>query len=326
MKGQSTISSVSEDMVRSQFVNRTRELSLFEDLLRSDRPIGVLSISGDGGAGKTWLMLRALQQAAENPRVRCVAPIDFYITAYHSREGVRERLVQQLGAEYFTDYQRAVDDLERGRRAGQSAETIAGLEDRVQSAFVHCYYTLAERWDKVLLAFDTFEVVQDESAGRWLIDELLPALHRTVVLVSGRNNEGIDWGHLRNAVIPAPLSEISSGDAPAYFARKGVIDVSEEVIRKLWKMSEGRPLMMDLVIGWLKENIDYEGLISAPQDKFEEELVARVRELREPRYRAILYMAWAHRRLDVEMLKWLVTTQATPPRVQGMKGVPVKAS
>ena len=76
MKGQSTISFVLEDIVRSQFVNRTKELSLFEDLLRSDKPIGVLSIAGDGGTGKTLLVLRALQQAAENPRVLCVAPID----------------------------------------------------------------------------------------------------------------------------------------------------------------------------------------------------------------------------------------------------------
>ena len=306
MKGQSAISYALEDMVRSQFVNRARELSLFEDLLGSDKSIGVLSIAGDGGTGKTWLVLCALQQAAENPRVLCVAPIDFYITAYHSREGVRECLVQQLGAEYFADYQRAMDDLARGRKAGQSAETIASLEDKVQSAFVHCYNTLAERWDKMLLAFDTFEVVQDEPVGQWLIGELLPALSRTVVLLSGRKNEGIDFGGLRDAVVAVTLGEMSSDDAPAYFARKGVTGVPKEVIGKLWERSEGCPLTIDLVIDWLKENIDYEGLISVPRDKFEEELVARVRELREPRYRAILYMAWAHRRLDVKMLKWLV--------------------
>lgn len=306
MKGQGANSSVLEDTVRSQFVNRAEELGLFKDLLRSDKPIGVLSIAGDGGAGKTWLMLRAIQQVAENPRVLCVVPIDFYITAYRSGEGVRESLVQQLGSEYFADYQRAMDDLARGRQAGQSAETIAGLEDKVQSAFIDCYNTLAERWDKVLLAFDTFEVVQYELVGRWLIDKLLPALRRTIVLLSGRNNQGIDWGRLRDTVDAVTLSEIASDDAPVYFAKKGVTGVPEEVIRKLWEVTKGRPLMMDLVIDWLKANIDYKGLISAPQDKLEEELVARVRELREPRHRAILYMAWAHRRLDVEMLKWLM--------------------
>jgi tetratricopeptide (TPR) repeat protein len=305
MKGQSAISSVLEDMVRSQFVNRTKELSLFEDLLRSDKPIGVLSITGDGGDGKTWLVLRALQQAAENPRVLCVAPIDFYITTYHSREGVRERLVQQLGPDYFADYQRAMDDLERGRQAGLSAETIAGLEDKVQSAFVDCYNTLAERRDKVLLAFDTFEVVQDELVGQWLISEVLPAMRRTVVLLSGRKNEDIDFGRLHDTV-EVILGKISYDDTQAYFTKKGVTDVPEVVVKQLWDMTEGRPLTMDLVIDWLKENIDYEGLISAPQDKFEEQLVAGIRELREPRYRAILYMAWAHRRLDLEMLKWLM--------------------
>ncbi len=307
MKGQSAISSVLEDIVRSQFVDRIKELSQFDDLLRSGKPVGVLSIAGDGGAGKTWLMLRALQQAAENPRVLCIGPIDFYITAYHSGEGVRESLVQQLGPEYFADYRLAMDDLARGRQAGQSAETIAGLEGRVQSAFVHCYNTLAERWDKVLLAFDTFEVVQDELAGRWLIDDLLPALRRTVVLLSGRKNEDIDFGPSRDAVVAVPLGEMSPDDAPAYFVKKGVTGVPEEAIKKLWKMSKGSPLMMDLVIDWLRENLDYENLISVPRDKLEEELVARVRGLREPRYRAILYMAWARRRLDVEMLKWLMS-------------------
>jgi tetratricopeptide (TPR) repeat protein len=293
-------------MVQSQFVDRTSELGLFEDLLRSDKPVGVLSIAGDGGAGKTWLMLRALQQTAENPRVLCVAPIDFYITAYHSRAGVRERLSQQLGAEYFADYHRAIDDLDRGRQAGQSIEAITGLEERANSVFVRCYNTVAERWDKVVLAFDTFEVVQDELTGQWLIRELLPALHRTVVLVSGRKNRNIDFSSLRDAVVSVTLGEISPNDVTTYFIKKGIGEIPGSVIGELWERTKGRPLLLDLVIDWIKENVEYESLISVPQHRFKEELVARVRELRQPRHRAILYMAWAYRRLDVEMLEWLM--------------------
>lgn len=306
MGNKSAIPSIMEDIVQSQFVNRLKELSLFEDMLKADRTIGILSISGDGGTGKTWFMLRALQQALAKGRMLCAKPIDFYITEYHSAAGVREDLSQQLGSEHFSDYQRAMNDLRLGRAAGQSPETIMGLDEKVQSAFINGYNNLADRWDKILLSFDTFEVVQDQSVGQWLINELLPKLHRTVVLLSGRKNKSIDFGSLVDIVVPVELGEVQPEDAHTYFRLKGVTDVPEDVVKKLWEKAEGRPLLLDLVIDWLKENLDFEGLVETPPEKFEEELVARIRELRDSRYRAILYMAWAHRRLDLEMLKWLM--------------------
>jgi tetratricopeptide (TPR) repeat protein len=296
-----------EALVREHFVDRDKELELFRDLLKSRKDKQILSIVGGPGMGKTWLLARLVQDHGENPRLAMTKePIDFYLTTYRSEDGVRRGIAQQLGWAHFTAYGMTLNDLEKGRQAELSEETLANLARKAQDAFVSDYNSLAEKNDKIVLLLDTYELVQNEPISMWLTTTLLPHINKTVVVLAGRRNQEIDFGPMRDAVETVSLGPLPVDAAKEYLAKKGLEDIADEVIGQIWQLAEGRPLLIDMAMDWIKENIDIEQIINVPRRKFQEQLVATIRDLRKPKDQAILYMAWAHRRFDAELLRFLM--------------------
>ena len=64
------------------------------------------------------------------------------------------------------------------------------FERRMDSQFLVDYNQLAcsqvSAGKKIVLLFDTFEVVQEEEVGNWLLDAFLPESENTLAVVAGR--------------------------------------------------------------------------------------------------------------------------------------------
>lgn len=294
--------------IEPRFVDRRHELEQFCTALASQRDLTVLNIYGDGGAGKTWLLERALDEADKYPAVKFVEPIDFYITENHSVAGFLMHIANQLGRDEFRSYLQKADELSAiSSLKSASADTLTALEKEAHSRFIEEFSLFARKYQKIILAFDTFEVVQDEAVGHYIVKRLLPELKNCAILMAGRRNRLIDFGSLAALVTDIELKEINLKDAPEFFEKRGLEKLPDGEVKMLWQQTHGRPLLLDLALDWLRENPEPEFLLQADdEEEFEEKLVADIAELRQDRDRAILYMAWANRRLDRQMLEYIM--------------------
>lgn len=296
-------------VIQESFVNRDSELGIIQRTFERSQPIRITSISGEGGSGKTWLMYKAMiKQVDEGKYHVASSAIDFYLTEFHSQGGIRRGIVKRLGEQYFPNFNSLMKDIQRLRElsGGTESVSIMSLEKSAAEAFTEEYKMLTNSRN-VVLAFDTFELIQDQSLARWLLFELLPKLDGTCVLLSGRRSHEIDFYNLKENVVSVPIRSFERKEILALLQQRKASPISEELLDKILEFTKGRPLVVELAIDWIKEEFDFEKILKDSTTKnFEEKLVAAIRELRKPEYLAILNLAWAYRRCDLTMLKYLM--------------------
>lgn len=284
------------------FVGRETEIKAFAALLSPGSTKNVFYVQGDGGIGKTWLLQRLMEEPRDNSGLLITKElIDFYDTRNRRVSGLMRAIMQQLGEEHFTAYKVAEREFEDARARDLSEEAIDALQQKREREFISDCKGVTENKRPVFF-LDTFELVQGESVGNWLLNTLIPQLREFTFAIAGR--KPLDTP-LDNVEI-VELKALQLGEVVDYFRRKGVTETEapQELIEKILARTEGRPILIDLVIDWWQNQV-FASLLdikSLPKERIEEALVSEIRDLREPLYQVILYMAHLYRRFNRELL------------------------
>lgn len=313
------------------FVGRKQELALIDEWANTWDTTHLIAIQGDGGIGKTWL-LREVQRRYE-------ANDDFFVVywdyAEHHRTGLSQiaALYRYLGIETsrFLDalaelnrcaYEWVPDQVERRElelleiavdelRPYLARKRLLYLADTTEAMAAS-----TERADRFARQLNNALFV---SAGRDIKWRKLPSLNAiygpdNVTLLELARFEWIESDEFFDAVDPEGLLE-------------------PEMRAKLHFLTDGRPILLTLAAEWLARDVPLPDIIehslsdlralpadgpansqslanlqnlSDLRERFEFELVDRVRQLKGLLDRAVLYMAHISRRNDASILSALL--------------------
>jgi len=264
-----------------QLVGRKEQLNQIVQLARQAEKLPrVIFVEGEGGIGKTRLLLAALEQLRSHNDI-CVARqlIDLYHVTHHTTDGFMYALSDVLpdNRRWFANYWRARDQLVRLRLAGRVQE-IDRQSVAVRKAFTADVLRLAES-HRLVWALDTLEKltyallgtgVSAEDIGSswtWLCQQL-PRWKNVVLILAGRQSANPLWQQLEAIqglqTDRVPLAAFTAEETIEYF--EAVTRLAETQDRQTYKrlqalpgdarqrahtLSQGRPILLSLFVDFL---------------------------------------------------------------------------
>lgn len=310
------------------FVGREDEKKKFIKFLNnSPQYIFNIHTNGDGGIGKTRLLIE-FQKLCENHSSDVFFNselIDFYHTGARTPIDIMRLISKHLGKNLFPNFELKLQKYRIGE--GDVLPTINVIEDTF-------YQDLSESIKrKVVLFFDTYEVIQGHNVSIWIEDSFFPNLHQLnpnlFVVIAGRdpitriNDDFVKKIQLSSLDIPDTKKFLKKCfkliTDKAFYKKIG----DDNFLRKIHSISMGRPILLALFADWCLykrtsipplppkdtiEKIESKSLENHNKTKidlFEEVLIDHIRNLKEPEDIAILYMALAWRRMTPHMFSYL---------------------
>ncbi|MDY7080545.1 MAG: tetratricopeptide repeat protein [Chloroflexota bacterium] len=312
------------------FVGRKEELDLIDEWAEKRDTMHVIAVHGDGGVGKTWLLLQVLQRYGHQDDFAVV----YFDAAEHTFSIQYEMmfLVQHLGLENFPRLLAGLEELTRSYYDLPILDAQARERQVLQMGVDEINEQLRTR--RLIYLSDTLEVLE-YGGGESLIGleeyEYASQFSNALFISAGRNIEEMmpdlvqDFGP--DNVTCVDLHNFDRVESAEFFDavdKEGFI--SPDMRDKLYLLTNGRPVLLSLAVEWLSRDVplpeiaeqsreDLRGLPEAEQrklsERFEFELVDRVRGLKRPLDRAVLYMAHIHRRTDIRLLSVLLDISTT---------------
>jgi len=301
------------------FVGRESYLEEFKSFIQGKAVYRVLFIDGPGGIGKTWL-LRKMMATAQAMRAQELLVgddlIDMYSTSNHSVEGVQEHLQALLenvsGHQAFTKFRQSQHELVTAKRENFQDEILIPIRKVAGQNFIDdCRRLSIDR--KVVLFLDTFERVQSDPVGGWILKELARDLPNFRFVIASR--EGWRGNTLVHTL---SLKGFSSSEARKYFEKRGLGELESRAMDVIREKVLGHPLLIELALEWLNGNLlrDIQRLKKISRNELEEALIAPLQEIGqglfglpgfdEAIHQTILFMAFFNRRFNSEILGLLV--------------------
>lgn len=295
-------------------VGRTSLVQEIEAIIRHPTPEPqVVVLMGEGGSGKTRLLLDIRQRAASLGVQAPDALIDLYHIQTHTPEGLTTILTRAFPPGTFPHFERERHRLETLRLAG-SSETHTQSQ-KLLNTFIEELNNLAtER--KVLLTLDTAErllygsqqmpdsVTDVPHTWRWLVENL-PRLQNCVILLAGRPQTDRLYQELKAAlphhVHPKTVGPFTIEESLAYFeavahraeatgdkaTASRVAELTPQERQLAHFFADGRPILLALVIDHLMTAAPQEKLFDASHgtivtqeelQRFEQALLRRFRQ------------------------------------------------
>ncbi|MCP4350823.1 MAG: hypothetical protein GY795_35605 [Desulfobacterales bacterium] len=299
---------------------------------------------GAGGIGKTRLLLR-MQELCDKESYVYHNPImiDFYHTMSRSKLGVMQQIADTFDSEDFSDYcylvKRYQEVEDRGKKEVQFAEIEYAFLDACKT---FSEKTRAEG-KIIILFFDTYECIQDigkkiigktqakpTELSKWLEKKLFAALKKSARLIIAGRYPLNETGSCRQDSISVNLKPFSFSETEAFWAEcirqypdSKLSHITEGIRKRLHLLAAGRPVLLALLIDWINyaqnplspkkllESIEKKtgkittSVTSEQKHVFENTLIKRITSLSEPEDRAVVYLAFAYRRMTPEILSYL---------------------
>lgn len=319
----------------------------------------VFYITGLGGIGKTFLLQECLRRLREGDWsservIAAQAVIDLYHTRTHSIEGLIRvmRRVLRPGLGYFTEYQSEWDRLERFRGDLSRSRDLSWQRERVARAFLDDLSHLTDDY-RTVLALDTAEAMFYEidpiqsllglaaggiAARPWLVQQLLPTIKNSVILIAGRPRSERLRQELQDALgerlIERTLGPLDEEDSLVYFdlvaqaarqsgdpveleAAARIEAIPPETRRVMHHYAAGRPILLSLLLDYLviadrllpalgdslpEAKSRSQEQLTAIRGQLEADIVRAIQETDRPADEAIRILGWARRGLTAAML------------------------
>lgn len=314
--------------VQKIFVGRASELHFFtEQILQPEDPAyNMISISGDGGVGKSTLLQRFLEET-RTPEYReyCLSAIvderqttpasmmEKFAEQLHLLSDFKKALTRYKDAlRHFQSEQETMQDavLQRapdfagaavegvpifgpllregiklttaqvlqGYRTSHTRQDLERLEDPVKdltSAFISELNRLADaqvtlsthmqrRQHRIILIFDTFEVLAEEVAP-WLLDYFLTnEISSNIVLITAGRiplarslpDDPKRWLPYTDShtIYDISLTSFSEAETRTYLEQRGITDPGR--MNQIWQLSRGLPLYLSLLTSSSQYEVD----------------------------------------------------------------------
>ena len=315
----------------------------------------VIYITAKGGMGKTRLLEDVVKRwisksnATSKGKSRILVVnrlIDLYHTHTHSNEGLIAEIVDALDPDglLFSTYINERSEQTRMRFEGK--EIQENPMQNMRYAFIADLNELGGKYDKIILAFDTAEVLTyepdriQESLGlteqpfgvaRWLTQDFLRNLQNAVVLIAGRpepNSAQLasDLEKSGANVIKYDLPSFNESETLEYFqvvmkvtsdenpqSAKRIASIPEETQRKIHFLTRGEPFVLALLIDYLAIAKTVPSLEERDTTTFRDELrdliVEAIQDGWRPLDQVVDALSWAPKGMGAELLAWVLFDQ-----------------
>ena len=296
---------LSRELSHRVFIGRDEEICVFENMLDDpSRFAWILELIGPGGQGKTQLLNRFAEIAQVRKQEKkdvlvTTIPIDFYWTSHRTELGILRSLASQLELDdEFLKFRAQIAQhnlLLRGLALGELERSVL----QARALFVEGYRNLSKE-HLVVLLFDTVELATNGTLDSFWVNVLPKLRPNTIVVVSGR--ESISKLP-QNQTLKIEIRGFDVKDVTNYFTKQG-IDVSQEIALHIKVLSEGSPILIALVVDWVKDGHALDNLLNYDtRSTFEKAMVDYVHRLRYPEDQTILSMAHLYHRFNEEILE-----------------------
>lgn len=286
------------------FVGRKEEQAEIERILSPEyRSGGGMFIVGEGGSGKTLLLVRMLDIASKTQNVTVAKNIiDFRSTNNRHIEGIIESIIENLdfSGVNLAEYAAAENKLRDAKNESKNdpnypAENLTEKRKAVIKNFDECLISITSS-HKVVLAFDTFEDVQgpNEEIQNWLLGHSALRESKLIVLMASRNSLPIQFSKNIKEIKLGGLDALEEimevyekyyyGDdpnrSPEEEARLKSLRADKDqkdLVQALHNKTHGNPLLLGLSVHWIKnyqgkEPITATTINNLTNEQFEEQL------------------------------------------------------
>jgi tetratricopeptide (TPR) repeat protein len=307
------------------FVGREEELALIDEWANKWDTMHLIAVQGDGGVGKTWLLLDVLRRYGQRDEFAVV----YFDTAEHPYSPQYETmfLAEQLGLGNFSQLLAKVEELSHDYYDLPILEAQAREREILQTGVQEINQILRGR--RLIFLSDTLEAWGSEVGREG--NEYVRQFSNALIISAGRNVREDVWpqferdlGSEKTTCIE--LDNFDQLESAEFFETVDKEDsIPSDMRDKLHLLTNGRPVLLSLAVEWLSRDVplpeiaqqSLEDLKALPEEawcdlleQFEFELVDRVRGLKGSLDRAVLYMAHISRRSDVHLLSVLLDTQS----------------
>src|SRR5436305_8571944 len=322
----------------TRFIGRRKEIQQFKEWLQDANAPWILYLHDaaeekekKGGIGKTWLLRHCAEIVAQEYPDTAVLMVDVFNVEDRDRLFLAEKVVKELhrfcpewNASAFVNvidqYYSKKTETTLSKRVTDIAEDETTFTD-IAAALVediqHLEPILVEQHKRLLLVFDTFEIIEDNPIIAVLrSSQTFPDNYSSShikVLMAGRHQLIWDHSNLRGRqreVQSVSLRPFSKQEMLDYIDAEAIYNEppqEEQQIAALYKRTEGRPIIIGLVVDVLNNHIQaLDDLIAIAEENFEENLIPQIYKLENPMNWVILFMAHAYHHFNMALLEHIL--------------------
>lgn len=335
-----------------ELVGRRKILGIIENAIESkNKKVQVIYITAIGGMGKTRLLEEVVKlwnrrsRAQKEAKILIVSHlVDLYHTHTHDPEGLMDEIVNVLGKKHFKKYleQRAAlihMKYEKGETPSDA------LKQEMIDTFVDELNLLGQKYDKVVLVFDTAEVLRYQkdpsqtvlglmdsltTTALWMM-QLIKRLQNVTVLIAGRPPEIPTMsdellGNLNKTgakVAPYPLPGFELEETLDYFkvmvkatrkenlqSAKRIQSIPEETRRIIHELTQGAPFVLALLIDYVAITDELPSLEQREPEEFRKDLRDRIIEAIQKNLRpsdeVVEAVSWTPKGMGAQSLAWIL--------------------
>lgn len=249
-----------------------------------------------GGIGKTKLLqkfVEILKSAQYKDRFLILDEIfDFYEPVNRDRLSRLSLIAQKIETKTQT---KSFDRFWKSCR--EYYARMVSVEKVVNDFFEAYNLVSREERKKIVCLFDTFELGEKtlnylQAPFRFFDGSTLDS---SFIIISGRHKPDFSapiWEGRKSQLIEFPLKGFSIEETKEYFLSSGVGDIDDHQIADLNIKARGRPILLALIIDYLRNILLPDDILKLEKDDFEEQLVAFIKAFNNPPIdQAILAMA-----------------------------------
>ncbi|MFZ5857196.1 MAG: tetratricopeptide repeat protein [Chloroflexota bacterium] len=332
-----------------ELVGRKEILGIIKKAIESkNRKPQVVYITAKGGMGKTRLLEEVVKFWNKQSRLQKKTNIlvvshlvDLYHTHTHNKDGLIDEIVDALDKKHFKKYfEKRAAFIHKKYEMGESPDD---LRQEMIDAFVGELNELARKYNKVVLVFDTAEVLHFQmdpsqkalgpaqhltDIAFWLTQELISRLRNVTVLIAGRPPKSSDHfleelNKTGTKVTSYTLPGFQAEETLSYFnvmarvtrkenpqSAERIQSIPEETQRVIHDLTQGEPFVLALLIDYLAITEELPSLETRDPKGFREDLGNRVIEAIQkclrPSDEVVEALSWAPKGMGAQLLAWVL--------------------
>ncbi|NTW01129.1 MAG: ATP-binding protein [Oscillochloris sp.] len=257
-------------------IGRRGELDAVVSAIVGDDDLSVILVEGQGGIGKTRLLIEVGALCDSRDDVLCTEVIDLYLTRYQQPARIMLAIALQLaqsakrhglGEGWFDNYTHALESFYTTR-----GESLDEQRELLEQAFIQDYRALVAQRRLVLL-IDTLEKLHPTISDaepfdfrrvgrleRWLAN-LLTALPNTVVVLAGRPRErqrSLFADLLKDRFHILTVNPFTLAETEAYIRTQFAEFADQISTSSLHAISSGRPVVLAIALACMQHDA-YDG-------------------------------------------------------------------
>lgn len=277
------------------------EISRFIDQEVAPENRGIIFIDGNGGVGKTSLLIKIYESYLDDNCTRVLKPFDFDDPAYDISSSFWGELAEILDKEAFREYFSGLNILAHLSPIDGGEAVIVKQREKIIDLYVEVYNSLSEK-KRILIMLDTCERIDNDYDWTMLLS-IFSRLSNTVLIIAARPEANIYEKYIKEyheitSKSRIKLDPLDKNLINQYIQKKENrlhFRISEQLRANIAELSQGYPLIADLCLEWVRYNIAIPILeYAAGKDRTRAEIIDQLVE-------AIIYS-----NLDHAELLWLM--------------------